>query len=43
MLLVLHVGRWSYWFGVKREWPWPLGWGKDRGDSIALGLTFEIV
>lgn len=43
MLIVLHLGHWLLWVGVKRAFPWPVDWGRDVESDITFGLTFEIV
>jgi len=41
MLVIFHVGRWLYWGGVARFFPWPWGFGREPTESVSFGITIE--
>jgi hypothetical protein len=44
VLIVLHLGRYAYWFGFQRKWPFPLGAGRELEHAdLTYGITLEVV
>ena len=42
MALVLRLGHWELYFGVRRGYPWPMHWGRMREEDEVLGFGLAI-
>lgn len=43
VLIVIRLGRWLYWAGFKRCFPFEMGAGREASGELSFGISLEIV